>query len=403
MKPLSGLDGMFLHLETPATPMHVGSLSLLEPPASYRGDFCKAVERLYARRLPLALVLSRKLAAMPLQLANPIWVQVDDVDMKYHIGACTTCSSDIEECVGRLHSILLDRARPTLDGVRGRSWSGRHSCSELHALLFDGQAAVMLARVLFDLTPREASGIRPRLPVRRAAASTPALARWLPRPWNTMPSNTSSSCAPDRQGADQSAQRRQRQGVRVVRRNVGIRTQDPTQRRHYGRACLRRRLGPARPDQGRCRGPRREDQRHGAGHLLSGALRRYLLDQGGLPSEPLIAAVPISLREPGNTEYTTPATMARVSLATDIANPVRRLCAIRARQSPGNRREVGDRPRQGDPAHRLSVLRHAVDPALAQVGIWANKAREPGPPTGQRRHFQCSRSAGAGLFRRVSA
>lgn len=28
MKPLSGLDGTFLNLETPATPMHVGSLHL---------------------------------------------------------------------------------------------------------------------------------------------------------------------------------------------------------------------------------------------------------------------------------------------------------------------------------------------------------------------------------------
>ena len=36
MKTLSGLDGLFLHLETPATPMHVGSLSLLELPANHR-------------------------------------------------------------------------------------------------------------------------------------------------------------------------------------------------------------------------------------------------------------------------------------------------------------------------------------------------------------------------------
>ena len=43
----------------------------------------------------------------------------------------------------------------------------------------------------------------------------------------------------------------------------------------------------------------------------------------------LLSAVPISLREPGNTEYTTQATMTRVSLATNIANPVRRLRAIR--------------------------------------------------------------------------
>ena len=33
MKPLSGLDGAFLHLETPATPMHVASLHLFDLPA----------------------------------------------------------------------------------------------------------------------------------------------------------------------------------------------------------------------------------------------------------------------------------------------------------------------------------------------------------------------------------
>jgi len=29
MKPLSGLDARFLHLETPETPMHVGALQAL--------------------------------------------------------------------------------------------------------------------------------------------------------------------------------------------------------------------------------------------------------------------------------------------------------------------------------------------------------------------------------------
>ena len=42
-----------------------------------------------------------------------------------------------------------------------------------------------------------------------------------------------------------------------------------------------------------------------------------------------MAAIPISLREGQATEFTTQATMARVTLATDIADPVRRLHAIR--------------------------------------------------------------------------
>jgi WS/DGAT/MGAT family acyltransferase len=63
--------------------------------------------------------------------------------------------------------------------------------------------------------------------------------------------------------------------------------------------------------------------------LCSGALRRYLKQRGGLPKKPLIAAMPISLREAGNTEYTTQATMALVNLNTHIADPAKRLRAIR--------------------------------------------------------------------------
>ena len=63
--------------------------------------------------------------------------------------------------------------------------------------------------------------------------------------------------------------------------------------------------------------------------LCSGALRRYLARHGGVPKKPLIAAMPISLREAGNTEYTTQATMSLVNLNTHIADPVKRLRAIR--------------------------------------------------------------------------
>ena len=63
--------------------------------------------------------------------------------------------------------------------------------------------------------------------------------------------------------------------------------------------------------------------------LCSGALRRYLKRHGPLPREPLVASMPISLREAGNTEMRTQATLSLVSLATHIADPIRRLRAIR--------------------------------------------------------------------------
>ena len=58
-------------------------------------------------------------------------------------------------------------------------------------------------------------------------------------------------------------------------------------------------------------------------------LRRYLARHGGIPKKPLIASMPISLRVAGNTDYTTQATLSLVNLNTQIADPVRRLRAIR--------------------------------------------------------------------------
>jgi WS/DGAT/MGAT family acyltransferase len=63
--------------------------------------------------------------------------------------------------------------------------------------------------------------------------------------------------------------------------------------------------------------------------LCSEALRRWLARHGGIPEKPLTAAMPISIREAGDTGYTIQATMPLVNLHTDIADPVRRLRAIR--------------------------------------------------------------------------
>ena len=62
--------------------------------------------------------------------------------------------------------------------------------------------------------------------------------------------------------------------------------------------------------------------------ICAGALRRYLQEKGLLPDKPLIAGVPISLREPGDTRQNNQVSGMLCSIATDIADPVERLKAI---------------------------------------------------------------------------
>ena len=59
-------------------------------------------------------------------------------------------------------------------------------------------------------------------------------------------------------------------------------------------------------------------------------LRRWLTRHGGLPKKPLMAAMPISLRAKGDTEMTTQATLSLVNIATNIADPLKRISAIHA-------------------------------------------------------------------------
>jgi WS/DGAT/MGAT family acyltransferase len=62
--------------------------------------------------------------------------------------------------------------------------------------------------------------------------------------------------------------------------------------------------------------------------VCSGALRRYLEYHGGLPKKSLIAGVPVSLREAGNTDMNNQVTMMLANLATNVTDPLERLRSI---------------------------------------------------------------------------
>ena len=114
MDQLSSIDASFLHLETPETPMHVDSLMLLELRGGYQGDFYEAFKALIDKRMHLAPVLTRKLAQIPFELAEPVWIEDDDIDLDYHVRTVTLrrpgAMAQLDQLVARLHASLLDRS-----------------------------------------------------------------------------------------------------------------------------------------------------------------------------------------------------------------------------------------------------------------------------------------------------
>jgi hypothetical protein len=77
--------------------------------------------------------------------------------------------------------------------------------------------------------------------------------------------------------------------------------------------------------------------------ICAGALRRYLTKRDALPPKSLITAVPVSLREPGNTDINNQVTTMLCRLATAVAvrssglRRSRRHRRIRKRGSPTSR------------------------------------------------------------------
>ncbi|MDH5247273.1 MAG: wax ester/triacylglycerol synthase family O-acyltransferase, partial [Betaproteobacteria bacterium] len=336
MKPLSGLDALFLHLETPETPMHVASLHLFDLPAGYRGDFHANLKQQLARRHHLVPLFRRRLHALPLAIGNPVWVEDADVDLDYHLRRVRLprpgTHAQLEACAARIHATLIDRRRPLWEAhvIEGLQTGQIGLYVRVHHAVLDGAAGMALAGVLLDpspvprVVPRPPRGARAeagpptigklvRAALRHDVDQYAKLLRQLPELAGILAGSVTRSA----DSATSPARRSRAFGPRTPL-NVSI-----TSARSFAAMSL----------------PLDEVKRVARAHdaklndvvlaLCSGALRRHLSSHGGIPRRPLIAGMPFSLREAGSMEYSTQATMTLVNLATDIADPVQRLRAIR--------------------------------------------------------------------------
>lgn len=351
LESLSGLDGTFLNLETLATPMHVGSLHLFEVPEGYQGDFEGSVRTMMAQRL--VPVLRRRLAAMPLHMANPIWLQ-GDVDLGRHIERIHIPApgdwAQLQAVVANLHAELLDRTRPLwmLYMLEGLTSGEKAYYFKIHHAMLDGQAGAALAAALFDISANPASSpdrapISSRVDRKPSALSLVAaafrhdatqyvkLVRDLPGVVRTLTglvrsSGGASRASPPNGGSKPHTRKISEKGGMAfgprTPLNVTI-----TRDRAFAAATVS--LAEVKAMATVCEATVNDIVLA----LCGGALRRYLARLGALPKKSLIASMPISLRVKGDTDFHTKATLSLVSLATTISNPIKRLQAVRSHAS----------------------------------------------------------------------
>ena len=344
MNHLSGIDAAFLHLESPEMPMHVGSLHVLELPAGYQGDFFEDVKACLAQRIHLADVFTRKLALMPFDLSNPVWVEDEDIDLEHHIRHITLpkpgSNTQLQQYVARLHSTLLDRSRPlweffVIDGLR----SGEVALYiKVHHARLDGQAGVALGRAMFDTTP-EGRPIKPPRPRARhnqyqlgvaellsaAASNTVQQVLKLVKTLPAIGRAAGTMLLPDKDenGRRQWSLPRDRNFFAPrTAFNVAI----TNQRRFAARTVP---LAEVKEIAKRC-GVSLNDA---VMATVAGGLRAYFIGHRELPERAMSAAVPVSLRAAGDESANNQVSMVTMTLATDVADPLQRLKAIAAGSS----------------------------------------------------------------------
>jgi WS/DGAT/MGAT family acyltransferase len=358
MKQLTSLDAQFLNVESSTTTGHVGALLTLDPSTAPGGRLSlESVRDVMEQRLHLYPAFRQRLIEVPLGLGLPYWVDDPEFDLEYHLRDIALPAPGDEQQLGeqvaRIHARPLDRSRPLwemylMHGVHG---DGAALYYKIHHAAIDGVSGAEILATLLDPTvePREvglpgedwAPEPLPGLPEVIARTSV-ANARLTARSLVRLP--RSLSYLADLPGAANIPGARQVSAVADAALAL-------TSRRIRPRQSAARALEvPHTPFNGPLTAHRRVA--YGSVPLeqvkkikdafeltvndvvmtvTTTALRRWLLDHDALPSIPLVAAVPVSVRARGAEGIAgNQISVMIASLPTHIADPGERLEAVHA-------------------------------------------------------------------------
>lgn len=155
---LSASDASFYRLENSATPMYVGSLSILRRPRA--GLSYETLLATVEQRLPQVPRYRQKVREVTLGMARPVWIDDPDFDVTYHIRRSALPSpgseAQLHELVARLAARPLDRSRPLWEMylVEGLAKNRIALYTRSHQALVNGMTALEIGHVIADRTQR---------------------------------------------------------------------------------------------------------------------------------------------------------------------------------------------------------------------------------------------------------
>jgi WS/DGAT/MGAT family acyltransferase len=384
VRQLTALDAQFLLVESPTTVGHVGSLLVLDPSTAPGGVWnLEVVSDVLESRLHLAPLFRQRLAEVPLGLGRPYWVDDPHFDVEFHIRELALPApgspEQLGEQVARIHARALDRTRPLWETyvITGLADGRAALYTKVHHAAIDGVSGAEILSTVMDVTvePREVP-VENRPFVPRPLPSTLDLAARGLRAAALNPVEVARTVPAALRYVDTLPGVRNVPGVRVVSGTVG------TVARILGgseRPLDDRRLPvPKTPFNGPITAHRRfsfgavaldqvkQVRRHFGVTLndvvmamTTSALRRWLLDHDALPDQPLVAAVPVSVRAHDQEAGGNYVSVMLAALPTNQSDP-----AVRIRMV-GEEMQTAKRHFKTVPASLLQDLSAVVPTALS--------------------------------------
>lgn len=335
LQRLSGLDASFLYLETSTQPLHVCSVLELDTstiPGGY--SFERLVDEM-AVRIKAIPSFRERLSNTFLNLDHPVWVEDEEFDVHRHVHRMGLPApggrAELAEVCGHLASIPLDRRRPLwemwviegLDGSDARAGGRLAVLTKVHHAAVDGVTGANLMSQLCSVEPDAPAPEAVDIPTQDAnplRIALGGLGRFATRPislaTSVLPATVSTV-------------------VDTVRRAAG------------GRAMASPFAAPQTPFNGSITARRNvaftqldlDDIKKVKDHfgvkvndvvmaLVSGVLRKFLIDRGELPDSTLVAMVPVSVHDRSDRPGRNQVSGMFSSLYTQIDDPAERLKAI---------------------------------------------------------------------------
>ena len=166
MRQLQGMDASFVALETPNTPMHIGSI-LIYDPATAPGGFVRFKDILvfFRSRMQLSKTMRARMVKVPLSLDYPYWIEDPDFDLEYHVRHVALPKPgdrrQLHIQTARIFSRPLDLNRPPweftiiegLDNVDGVPPGCFAMVTKVHHSAIDGLSGIDLMEALHTLAP----------------------------------------------------------------------------------------------------------------------------------------------------------------------------------------------------------------------------------------------------------